>query len=107
MMTVDKGSGWFLTAEFMGRKVDFLIDSGASCSLISSAMWSDGSGEKVRLRPSDLDLSMADGSYLEVAGDITENLSFGDQKFSMDFSVAALGGLDGLLGLDFLKEQRL
>ncbi len=90
MMAVDKGSGWFLTAHFIECKVDFVIDSGASCSLISYTMWSDGSGEKVRLRLSDLDLSMADVSYLEVAGKIIENLSFRDQKFTMDFSVARI-----------------
>ncbi len=74
MMTVDNGSGWFLTAHYFGCKVDFLVDSEASCSPISNNMWPDGSGEKVRLRHSDLDLSMADVTYLEVAGDIAENL---------------------------------
>ncbi len=42
---------------------------------------------------------------LEVAGDITEHISYGDQKFSMYFSLGALGGLDCLLGLVFFLER--
>ncbi len=72
---------------------------------VSSAIW-EGFRSQIRLEPSDLELTMADGSSLEVVGEMRENFTIEDRKFTLNFRVAPLGGLDGLLGLDFLETAK-
>ncbi len=58
------------------------------------------------MEPSDLELNMVDGSSVEVVGEMRENLTIEGREFTLNFSVASLGGLDGLLGLDFLETAK-
>ncbi len=62
--------------------------------------------DNFKLEPSDLELRMANGSFLGVVWEMRENLTIEDRRFDLNFSVASLGGLDGLLGLDFLETTK-
>ncbi len=49
------------------------------------------------------ELVLADGSPLEVAGQVVADLIVGSQMFSHLFIVAELGDIDGIMGLDFME----
>ena len=87
------------------QPVSFLVDSGASCSLIDYPVY-ESLCEKV---PLDLEqvqdhFVLADGSNLVVHGGVEIVLQVGGREFPLTVVVANLGGRSAILGLDFLEQ---
>ena len=61
-------SGWHLSGCVEGVKVEFLVDTGAVCTLISSVFSKIKQRCAVKLRPYHPDLQLADGSVKEIEG---------------------------------------
>ena len=87
------------------QPVSFLVDSGASCSLIDYSVY-ESLCEKV---PLDLEqvqdrFVLADGSSLVVHGGVEIVLQVEGREFPLTVVVANLGGRSAILGLDFLEQ---
>ena len=87
------------------QPVSFLVDSGASYSLIDYPVY-ESLCEKI---PLDLEqvqdrFVLADGSNLVVHGGVEIVLQVGGREFPLTVVVANLGGRSAILGLDFLEQ---
>ena len=92
---------WFVEVELYSKKVCFLVDTGSSLSFISEDVF-DSLPVHLVLTELDTVLTTADGDILSVQGKTNVTLLFGSHEFSQSVVLAKLGGLSGILGLDFL-----
>lgn len=96
-------AGMFFHALVNGKVVKLLVDSGATMSILSPDVLNSvgfGNLQLVRLsRP----IVTANGSPLKTDGLLTTNMQLGSDNFAQAFAVAEIG-VDGILGLDFLKD---
>lgn len=90
-----------MEVELYSRKVFFLVDTGSSLSLISEDVFKSLPVNLV-LEELDTSLTTADGDLLSVQGKTNVTLLFGSREFTTSVVVAKLGGLSGIIGLDFL-----
>lgn len=88
-----------------------LVDTGASCSILSKQIFDSLPKEKQReLRPADVKVAQASGESMKIHGEIDIDFSLlGDSpkkkfNFQLTMLVGDLGG-QGILGLDFLEDQ--
>ena len=89
-----------------GVSLDLLVDTGASCSLVSKSVFARMRPHKrTELQECPEELVLADGSPLEVAGQVMADLIVGSQIFSHLLIVADLGDIDGIMGLDFMESH--
>lgn len=84
-----------------------LVDTGAAFSLISKEVFDqldlcDHSLEKVTL-----ELKAADGESFRVYGKTQVVLLLENKSFSIPVIVAELGGLSGIMGIEFLTQQKV
>ena len=101
-----RDTGWFLDASISETNFEFLIDTGASCTLVDTTVFQNITlKQDIELQPCQTEFSMADGSPLEVAGEFVTPILIAGKTFSCPIVVAELGGISGLLGLDFMEMQ--
>ena len=90
-----------------GEKVPFLIDSGASCSLIDVSIFLALSSERhIPLSEIHETFAVANGGELLVYGEIMVNLQVGRRSYPQALVVADLGSRSAILGLDFMRRHR-
>ena len=92
-------SGMFVDAEVNGMKAKLLIDTGATISVVGPRFTS---GRKID--PLEGDIYIADGSPLLVKGVTNVPLVIDDMSMNQNVVVADIG-IDGILGLDFMKSH--
>jgi hypothetical protein len=82
-----------------------LVDTGSAVTLISKETYEQLRNKPV-LRPINSTLRTAGGEAMTLYGEIN-NLELGlqNQVYGQGIIVAALGGLPGILGLDFLQSN--
>ena len=97
--------GLYLNVKIESLQSSFLIDTGASRSLVSRKLY-ERLSKKVILSKNKLPkLQLADGTSLETYGVITVPLLVGPVAVKQDLIVADISDA-GILGLDFLEEHQ-
>ena len=100
-------SGWYLRAELNVIKVRFLVDTGASNTMIDTKVFDRiCRRNRVDLEPSEHSFCLADGTPMKLAGKFSGNLRVGHDCYEQQVIVTNLGRLQGLLGLDFFDNQQ-
>ena len=89
VLNIRKQSGWHVHVEINEQELNFLVDSGASCTMINASLYQNLS----KSFPLQLSLIadtfvLADGSQLEVLGVIVLEGRIGDQWYPMTLVVA-------------------
>ena len=98
-------AGLYVDVKIGVRKVNLVIDTGSSVTLLSSKAFMEiANTDAVQLTPYKGKLSLADGSDLPVKGAIKTLLSFEGVDVWQTVLVADIEA-DGLLGIDFFKEH--
>ncbi|KAK3086715.1 hypothetical protein FSP39_022396 [Pinctada imbricata] len=92
-------SGLYIHADINGTGVKLLVDTGATVSLIAPRHVGD-----VPLESLNADILIADGSALSVLGTTILPIKIGSFSMTHKFIVADIG-IDGILGLDFMKNH--
>ena len=87
----------------MGYTMNFLLDTGASCSAID-VDWLNSLPEDKRLeiKPTDVDVTQVGGDTLPVQMQVDLTLDIAGAKVQITVFVASLGENGGILGLDIL-----
>ena len=98
------GVAAYLPARAVGQNIQFLVDTGASVTILSAKvydrMWAD---IRPTLRPSvsPMWIEVADKSTVAASGEVTLTFYVGGKPFTWDVLIAPIAD-DGMLGLDFL-----
>ena len=101
-----KSTGWYIDCVIFHQSLPFLIDSGASCSLIDKALYDTFLKDSaLRLKPVEQSFVLADGSGLKVYDQVQVDLEIGDRLIAQELVVAELGAASAILGLDFLENN--
>ena len=96
----------FVTGTVAGKTLDFLIDTGASRSLMSREAYLDLKDRvDLTLQATEHELTAVGGVPLSIYGQVTLSVTFGGQVVDQEFIVVHMFD-DCLLGLDFLKHYR-
>ena len=103
---MDTMVAWFLTVYFGSTAGNLLVDSGAQVTMISKVMFD-------RLAPSyrpplssNLQtINAANGGQITTYGCATLSVLIARSRFSLDVIVADMGGIPGVLGMDFLAKN--
>ena len=82
-----------------------LVDTGLATSLLSRKIFNQmNSGEP--LRPTEARLSTASGNPMNVFGEVDVGLSVARMFTTRTVVIAELGDIEGILGLDYLEENK-
>ena len=100
--------GYRLEGSVNGLAVSLLVDTGAAVTLLRKDVWDRVSVSEGPLTPcSALGLVGADGSPLQTFGTTSVTLALNGATMSVDVVVASPLTSEGILGLDFLKKQKV
>ena len=94
-----KGKRWYLTVSVKGRTAEFLIDTGASHSVVSKKFYSLllGNHDNFKVK---VNACMADGSRMQMFGRTFMRIRIEGREFIFSPTIADISD-DGILGLDF------
>ncbi len=95
---------WCVIVKIGSRVVPFLVDTGASVNIISTAAFHSLCLEEGQ-RPSDIQISGVDGNLVPVRGEVGLDIEIEGEGFSVDALIADITGVRGILGLPFLRDQ--
>ncbi len=96
---------WYLPAQLDSLKLDLLMDSGSTYTILDHALFMSLPQEtRPNLRPVSLILRVASGDVIPVHGEVTMNLVLDAQSFPVDLKIVSLGERGGILGLDFMHK---
>ena len=105
--TAEAENCWYLDVAYGDLAFDMLVDTGASPSVIDhKAFLSFGENRPV-LKPCSKELFGANGSKLDVYGEIELEVSVEGETVLIDAVVADLGKLKGIIGMQFLMKYRI
>ena len=69
VLNIRKQSGWHILVEINEQEITFLVDSGASCTMIDASIYQNSTKSvPLQLSPTADTFVLADGSQLEVLG---------------------------------------
>ena len=106
MYRVQKGDSksWYVSGCIADHKIDFLLDTGAECSIISIETWRElAANSGLVLQSSARGLELADGKALPVLGQFETKLHFGGLQTTGVIMVAPIHNTKGIVGLDILN----
>ena len=99
-----EGRSLFVPGQVYSQNVQFLIDTGASYSIIHSDVWETFPEEvKKGIRQMSKSLVTVDGSPLDVVGEALVTIHIGRLRIKMDIIIANVTQA-GILGCDFLEK---
>lgn len=96
---------WFANVEVDSTDVNMLIDTGSAVTLISKEKYVELNRSFSDLSVVKSKLATADGEPLRVSGETVLPICIGDKIYTNSVIVAELGGMPGILGLDFLSKN--
>ena len=99
VILLQRGGSLTVTGQIEGHPVRFLVDTGATITLVSTRVYSKLSGSP--LQPVDFTVYQADGEPMSTKGHMTCKISLGPLQVLQDVVVADLQE-DAILGMDFL-----
>ena len=86
--------------------VSFLVDSGASCTLMDYSVFKAvADKQELQLTPIKERFVLADGSEMRNYGQASITLTIGSREYDIDVVIADLGYQSAILGLDSLEDQ--
>jgi len=108
LLAVNPAQAYHVIGIVSGVRVSFMLDTGASVSLLSESMWesinaNDTSHELKHWTGSQL--VGVDGSTLVIRGETTINITLAGRVVTGDVLVAGGLGMPAILGLDFLEKN--
>ena len=83
-----------------------MVDTGSATSLLSVETFKKIEGADSSLRPTDARLSTTSGRPMDVSDEADIRLRIGRIVYPRTVVIADLGGMEGILGLDFLKDNQ-
>ncbi|KAJ8018734.1 Retroviral-like aspartic protease 1 [Holothuria leucospilota] len=95
----------YLEGSIQEETIKFLVDSGSSMSFLSKKYLELVPDKDEDLKPTGVPQQLADGSPLEVLGQVELVVKLEGRPLIVEFQVAELD-LEGILGLDFLDSHR-
>ena len=101
VITITRGSGLIVTGQIDGLPVKFLVDTGASITLVSQKVVNF---EDHQIDPVSFDIYQANGDPLPVVGQIVCEITLGPLRVSHNIVVADIHD-DAILGIDFLIQH--
>ena len=106
---IDKGeSCWILPVVVENSRLDFLVDSGATKSLMDTKAFKlCYPGRLTDLHQPEMNMWAANDTAIQIYGEGEIVVEVGQKKFPVMVAVADLGNLDGILGMDFLRRRGL
>lgn len=103
---IDVQSGLFVKVTVNGILCNFLVDTGASLTILSHSVYENiTKPEEDELTPVTQSIILADGALLQTKGKCDFLISIGNSEFEVTTVVADISA-DGILGLDFLKQNK-
>ena len=96
-------NGLYVTGEIQSRPVKFLVDTGASISLVSTEMYNK-MNLKNKLQEIQYDVRQADGKRMPVVGISNFEITMGPLRVDHEMIVADLQ-VDAIIGIDFLLQN--
>ena len=97
---------WFTLAKLEQEPIPLLLDTGANTNVLSINVYENVIKGKVGLEQSELKLFGANGEPLGVKGRVTCSTNIGGEKVQVDYVVADLPGVLGMLGMEFLSANQ-
>ena len=98
VLVVRFGTEPYVNIEVEGQKFKFIVDTGATMSLVKPGTW------QVRIDPTDISARGITGNNLNIIGEQTVELKIGDIICEHTFLVSELGTPgNGILGVDLLQ----
>lgn len=96
---------WFITLYIDNYPVTMLLDTGAGRTMLNACIFSElqKSGLTSRMRPTMVKLVTASGDFMPVEGAINATFHIGQYNRKHTVLVANLGGVSGVLGMDFIQ----
>ena len=99
-------SGLYASVQINGVPADFILDTGASVTIMSYETFDAiNSSKQPTLNPIRGDLTLADGRELQTRGAANFKIKIGSRTIEHETVVAAIRG-PGIIGLDFMMEHR-
>ena len=95
---------WSMEIDVLGQPVDFLVDTGSSVTILSQKIWDNG--KRSALDKSDKRLWSANGTEIQVQGQVWLDFKVDDMEFEHRTTIADLGRIPAILGTDFMKRNR-
>ena len=104
VIAINSVSNYSVCANLFGNQVSFLVDTGASVSLICGEIWDRiKPPDPPKLIPVNTRLVGADGSPLQIQGSVVVELTISGQVFNQELIIANSLTSEGILGLNFLE----
>ena len=104
---VNPTGGYRISGKVNGVSASFLVDTGASVTLIRDDIWRQTQIASNRLEPwTGRRLLGADGSPLQIHGRAEAELDLGGRLFTTYVVIAAGLSTEAILGVDFLEKDR-
>ena len=101
---IEENGFWYMPSTILEKRVDWLVDSGAMSSLLNKNLFVKNFPDWMKhLEVPKRQLLAANGGAIKVMGEVEIPLTIGSQTFKTMVTVAELGNLDGIIGLNFLK----
>jgi hypothetical protein len=103
---IDRQVAWYLTLYLGSTAAHLLVDSGAQVTMISKEIY-DSLAPSYRppLTSCKHPINAANGGQITTYGQATFSISIAKHSFSVEIVVADMGGLPGVLGMDFLSQN--
>ena len=103
--TTDCADGLYVTVHVQGMPVDFLVDTGANITIVKSSVWERiPQFKRPMLEDVEVKMILANGGCAPFVGRGVFTLRVADQEAEHRTWVSNIQ-LDGILGLDFLKNH--
>ena len=83
-----------------------LVDTGSATSLLSRKIFDQIKNSGEPLRPTEARLSTASGNPMNVFGEVDVGLRVARMFTTRTVVIAELGDIEGILGLDYLEENK-
>ena len=106
-MKIIKTDGFFTTGKVEDRRINWLIDTGCTVTIISTKVFEKiHPDERPELQPYEKNLLSADDSLIKVQGQTKFNIQLGEKLIQHPCLVANISN-EGLLGMDFLQTHHM
>ena len=97
---------WFTLAKIEQEPIPLLLDTGANTNVLSLDVYENIIKGKVGLEQSELKLFRANGEPIGVKGRVACATTIGGEKYEVDYVVADLPEVPGILGMEFLSANQ-
>ena len=103
---MDQFVAWFLPVYMGATAVNLLVDSGAQVTMMSKVIYDSlAASYRPPLTQCRHAINAANGGHIVTYGQATFSITVARSRFSVDIIVADMGGIPGVLGMDFLAKN--